>query len=164
MLIIIILNFYLQVSHTIYSEHLGKKCAMKVIMDARACDAEKLIEREIEILGSLNHPNCLQFFGCTYNRMSRLPIIVMQFCNGGCLTDYILENKRPRLSKADKCRIILEIAKGIAYLHSLGFIHRDLKLDNILMHNGHPVIADFGLSRKLDMQCSVQLSRHGTPL
>ena len=138
---------------------------MKIIKDARACDAKKLIEREIEILGRLNHSNCLQFFGCTYHRRSTLPIIVMQFCNGGSLTDYILDHTKPRLSKADKCRIILEIASGIAYLHSLGFVHRDLKLDNILMHNGHPVIADFGLSRKLgNDQRSMQLSRWGTRL
>ena len=121
-------------------------------------------EREVEVQSSLNHPNCLKLYGRSVNPTNGRPVIVMQICSDGCLTDYILENKRPRLSKADKCRIILEIAKGIAYLHSLGFIHRDLKLDNILMHNGHPVIADFGLSRKLDMQCSVQLSRHGTPL
>ena len=109
-------------------------------------------------MGSLNHPNCLKLYGCTREGRNPRKLIVMQLCNGGCLTDYIIKHTKPHLSKEDKCRIILEIVQGLAYLHSLGYVHRDLKLDNILMHNGHPVIADFGLSRDFDLQHSIQMT------
>ena len=138
---------------------------MKIMNDLRAYDTKLLLDREIEILGRLDHPNCLKFYGCIYHRKwNKIPAIVMQYCNDGCLKDYILEHKKPRLSGQDKHRIILEIAQGLAYLHSLGYVHRDLKLDNILMHNGHPVIADFGLSRKIDMQHSMQVTFAGSPV
>jgi len=58
----------------------------------------------------------------------------------------------------------IAMIKAIREFHNLGFVHRDLKLDNILMHDGHPVIADFGLSRKIGMQRSMQVTFAGSPV
>lgn len=147
------------------STYHGQKCAMKELKKIPSEYEKVAFEREIEVQSSLNHPNCLKLFGRSINPINGHPVIVMQVCNDGCLTDYIIKHTKPHLSKEDKCRIILEIARGLAYLHSLGYVHRDLKLDNILMHNGHPVIADFGLSRDFDLQHSIQMTQgSGTPV
>lgn len=49
-------------------------------------------------------------------------------------------------------------------MHTFGFIHRDLKTNNILIKNGHPLIADFGLSRELQNDSSIFMTKVGTPL
>lgn len=69
-----------------------------------------------------------------------------------------------RLSNAQKKQILIEIAEGIAWMHTFGFIHRDLKTNNILIKNGHPLIADFGLSRELQNDSSIFMTKVGTPL
>ena len=61
-------------------------------------------------------------------------------------------------------QILVEIAQGIAWMHTFGFIHRDLKTNNILIKDGHPLIADFGLSRELQNQSSIFMTTVGTPL
>ena len=115
-------------------------------------------KREMDVITSLNHKNCLKLYGCSAIPSNNYPILVFPYCNGGCLEDYILkEGKKPRLTNEQKYRVILEIAEGLAYMHSNNVIHRDLKSDNILMHNGHPVIADFGLSRKIDIGESIDI-------
>lgn len=49
-------------------------------------------------------------------------------------------------------------------MHAVGFIHRDLKTNNILIKNGHPLIADFGLSRELQDRQGIFMTMAGTPL
>ena len=49
-------------------------------------------------------------------------------------------------------------------MHTFGFIHRDLKTNNILIKDDHPLIADFGLSRELQNANSIFMTMVGTPL
>jgi len=69
------------------------------------------------------------------------PYIVMEFCDGGDLSQFISKPDAPI------CRYALEILNGLKDLHSNGKVHRDLKPENVLIkHDGTAVLTDFGIS------------------
>ena len=69
--------------------------------------------------------------------------VVLEFCEGGTLTDYYKKNKLPL---EEMLEIVYQIGIGVEYLHRIGITHRDLKLDNILKKGDHYKIADFGFA------------------
>jgi serine/threonine protein kinase len=75
--------------------------------------------------------------------------LVMEYLEGGDLFDF-LKQKDFTTTNALKVQIMSGISEGVAYLHSLGIIHRDLKLENVMMSSKHdtamPKLVDFGLS------------------
>src|SRR4051794_32725179 len=78
-------------------------------------------------------------------------IIVMQYANSGTLGDYLHDKKNfEQLSMIDKLQLAIGIGKGLAYIHAQKIIHRDLKSNNILVHNKQALISDFGLSKHMD--------------
>lgn len=105
-------------------------------------------EKEIKVISRLSHPNILNFYGCTL-KIPRIGII-LEFCSEGDLHIYI-KNKLKENSSGIEFKKCLEILHGISlgmiYLHNKKIIHRDLKLDNILLDNNlRPKICDFGIS------------------
>lgn len=84
------------------------------------------LDREINIQKVLNHPNCIRLYGTSKTPDGR-PVLILEKADG-CLTDYTTKPTCPRLTNQQKCQIILEIAKGLAYIHSLGCVHRDIKV------------------------------------
>ena len=89
--------------------------------------------------------------------------IIMEYCNGGSLENFI--NKNQNIEEQTIWKILSDICKGYRVLYDLHVIHRDLKPDNILIHNGKYKIADFGLVRKVNHHNITQnLSTKGTPL
>ena len=94
------------------------------------------LQREIEVQRQLEHPNCIKLYG-TSKTPRGYPVLVMELADYGLddLTTKRTRNNRlhpdnqiEKVSDEDKLRIIKEIADGIAYLHSKGFVHRDLKV------------------------------------
>jgi serine/threonine protein kinase len=72
---------------------------------------------------------------------------VSEYCAGGDLRAYITHKKR--LSESDARLFLSEILIAIEELHKNGIIHRDIKLDNILIDkDGHIKLTDFGLSKE----------------
>lgn len=71
--------------------------------------------------------------------------MIMEYINGGELSDYIISKKR--LNEDEACRIFRQIISAIEDLHKNGIAHRDLKPENILLDSDRNVkIIDFGLS------------------
>lgn len=85
--------------------------------------------------------------------------LVCEFCNGGNLDSYLEKNKK-KIGIEKSLHIIFEIAIGINFMHKNGLTHRDLKGDNILIHDGVHKIGDFGFSNDESLMESVL----GTPL
>lgn len=85
--------------------------------------------------------------------------LVCEFCNGGNLDTYIEENKN-KIGIEHSLKIIFEIAIGLNFMHKHGLTHRDLKGDNILIHDNIHKIGDFGFSNDEDLMESML----GTPL
>lgn len=80
---------------------------------------------------------------------SRRLYLVTEYCDGGDLFDYLKKRKKP-FKEPEGRRIAAEILLALEYIHSLGVVYRDLKLENVLLDlDGHVRIADFGLSKLL---------------
>ena len=73
-------------------------------------------------------------------------LFVMELCAGGDLLQYV--RKRRKLNENVAKYLFKQIIEGIGYIHSKNIVHRDIKLDNILLDNkGHIKIADFGVGK-----------------
>ena len=111
----------------------------------------KFTERELEIVDQvLDHENIVQITEhfTTSNMGLTFIYIVMEFCEGGDLNDYIIKNE-PELK--ERFNLMTDMARGVLYLHSQNIVHRDLKPENVLLTNiGQRFICkitDFGISR-----------------
>ena len=128
----------------------GQKVAVKVLkkMNMKLLDIE-LVKREIEILKLCQHPNIIRLLDVFENQ--DYIHIVMELLHVDLFT--YMEKRGFRLSEARACFIIHSLATALFYLHSYGIVHRDLKLDNIMMvddvEEADVKIVDFGLSRML---------------
>ena len=95
---------------------------------------KKHIENEIAILKSLNHRNIVKLYNV--KQMIDYIYLEMEYCNGGSLSktlmDYILKNGTPFTEEIIQF-LMKQILSGVECLHKHGVIHRDLKLDNILL-------------------------------
>ncbi|XP_057584568.1 NUAK family SNF1-like kinase 2 [Hippopotamus amphibius kiboko] len=126
-------------------ESSGRLVAIKSIRKDRVKDEQDLmhIRREIEIMSSLNHPHIIAIHE-VFENSSKI-VIVMEYASRGDLYDYISE--RQRLSEREARHFFRQIVSAVRYCHQNRVVHRDLKLENILLDaNGNIKIADFGLS------------------
>ncbi|MDQ6612844.1 MAG: serine/threonine protein kinase, partial [Gemmatimonadota bacterium] len=102
--------------------------------------------REIRVTAALQHPNILPLLDS--GEMDGLPYYVMPFVSGASLEHRLLQDGPLPIGEA--IQYVAEIADGLAYAHSRGFVHRDIKPANILLSQGHALLADFGIARVLD--------------
>jgi len=121
--------------------------ACKVI--AKRGRSEENVRRLIgvaEIMRRLHHQNVIELHD--FAETADFIFFVMPFFEGGTLHEKL--HQRGRFSEADSRRIVIQIARGLAYLHAEGICHRDIKLDNILCSGEEEdfrvVIYDFSLS------------------
>lgn len=136
--------------------------AIKSIRKERITDSLDMIhiQREIEITSSLRHPNIIRFHEVFESRDKI--VIVMEFASSGELYDYIQE--RRRLTETEARSIFRQIASAVHYCHKNGVVHRDLKLENILLDQDLNVkLADFGLSNHFQKGSLLQ-TYCGSPL
>jgi tetratricopeptide (TPR) repeat protein len=100
-------------------------------------------EREIQILGQLNHPNIptIHDTGSTADSF----YYVADYISGEALDEFVAAHQP---STAEILRLFVKICDAVSTAHLLGIIHRDLKPSNILIdHDGEPHILDFGLAK-----------------
>src|SRR5882762_5146831 len=125
---------------------LNREVAIKVLDPVGAADPNlrKQFVKEARSLARLSHANIVSIFDV--GEVDNLPYIVMEHLAGGSLKGRI-ERLGP-LKAGEAARIAIEIANGLAFAHSKGIIHADLKPSNILFDaNDHAKIADFGIAR-----------------
>ncbi|KAL3271540.1 hypothetical protein HHI36_022017 [Cryptolaemus montrouzieri] len=87
-------------------------------------------------------------------------IIQNEYCNGGALSDHIINNP---LSQEELCRLILHVAEGLRYIHSEGLVHLDIKPGNIFISKEKKLnysfdIADDGFEDLDDSQCESEVT------
>lgn len=118
------------------------------------------IMHEVGILMRLNrHPNVVKLFE-TFET-GRHILLVMELCAGGDLLNYV--RKRKKLEEDSAKYLFKQLIEGLGYLHSKNILHRDIKLDNILLDGkGMVKIADFGVSKQV-RPGEVMREQCGTP-
>ncbi|XP_054612498.1 tyrosine-protein kinase JAK2a isoform X2 [Dunckerocampus dactyliophorus] len=126
----------------------GEVVAVKKLQHSTA-EHMRDFEREIEILKSLHHENIVKYKGVCYSAGRKNLRLIMEYLPYGSLRDYLLKNKEYFDSKK-LLLYALQICKGMHYLATKRYIHRDLATRNILVESEMRVkIGDFGLTKVL---------------
>ncbi|MEP6622162.1 MAG: serine/threonine-protein kinase [bacterium] len=100
--------------------------------------------REVLLSARLQHPHIVPVL--TAGDVAGLPYYVMPFVKGDTVRARIALGPMPTAEVAD---ILADVAKALAYAHSEGVVHRDIKPDNILLSGGAATVADFGIAKAL---------------
>ena len=121
--------------------------AVKVLPDHFADDGDRLsrLQREAQLLASLNHPNIAQIYGL--EQLGSSGCIVMELVEGETLSDRL---KNGPLPVDEAIEVAKQIADALAAAHERGIIHRDLKPANVkLTPSGAVKVLDFGLAKAM---------------
>uniref|UniRef100_A0A286XIJ6 Mitogen-activated protein kinase kinase kinase kinase n=1 Tax=Cavia porcellus TaxID=10141 RepID=A0A286XIJ6_CAVPO len=139
--------------------HTGELAAVKIIK-LEPGDDFSLIQQEIFMVKECKHCNIVAYFGSYLSREKLW--ICMEYCGGGSLQDiYHVTGPLSELQIAYVCR---ETLQGLAYLHTKGKMHRDIKGANILLtDHGDVKLADFGVAAKITATIAKRKSFIGTP-
>ena len=119
-------------------------------------DKQKEFFREIKVMNRLHHPRIVRLYGASYipKKNTSTGVIVMEYMTNGSTSNVLPFIWDADADKYIKVKIIQQICKDIVealhYMHGLGCIHRDLRLDNVLIDGDwRAKITDFGLSKNL---------------
>lgn len=130
-----------------------KPVAAKILLPHIAEDqalAQRFL-REAKIQGSLNHPHIVKLLDTCQNQ--GLTSIIMEWVEGESFHDMLQRTQQP-VKGNDLLHLMLPVLEGVEYAHNNNMVHRDLKLENLLIHwdKGFPIpkVADFGLAKILD--------------
>jgi len=133
-----------------YHPQLDRYAAVKVLRSDLVEEEEFLgrFKREARAVAGLRHPNIVQVFD--FDVQDGLYYMVMELLEGDSLrtrlNDYRARGERMPLG--DVARILLDVLDGLAYAHSEGMVHRDVKPANILLsRRGRAVLTDFGIAQ-----------------
>lgn len=129
----------------------GERWAIKGVNKEKAgSSAIQLLEREVQILKRVDHEHIIRL-NEIFETSSRM-FLVMELCEGGELADEL--KKKGHLNESDTKNILERLASAISYLHKHDIVHRDMKLENVLLSQNpndpsdkfYIKVTDFGLS------------------
>ena len=118
-------------------------------------DEEKSFRKEASIIAGLSHPNVLRFHCNVVREDGHLVGYMVENATGGSLRDLMNRNQsnifpKSSLSALHRFQLALDTAKGLAYLHTKGICHFDIKPENLLIDGSGVVkVGDFGTSFKV---------------
>lgn len=122
-------------------------CLKRVIVPNKA--GLHQMRKEVDVMKSLRDArNIVRYYDSHAERLedgSYQVLVLMELCPNGSLLDYMNEKIRTKLAEPEILKIMLDIAIGIYEMHKLKMIHRDIKIENVLIDaNGDFELCDFG--------------------
>jgi serine/threonine-protein kinase len=143
-----------------YDAHLGREVALKELRPDRAASptlAARFLE-EARITGQLEHPGIVPIYELAEPEGDRRSFYTMRFVRGRTLSNAIRAYHRPKAPARDEALELLAllnafvaVCNAVAYAHSRGVIHRDLKGANVVLGDfGEVVVLDWGLAKLVD--------------
>ena len=121
----------------------------------------KKIKYETNLMKKLNHPNITKILELFEDK--EYILIIMEYINGGNLFSFL--KKHRKVSEKTAKLLYRQIILGIKYMHQQGIVHRDIKLENILIDlNNNIKICDFGIGRVLSSPEQPLFDQCGTPM
>src|SRR5687768_7320813 len=138
-----------------------RKVAIKVLKPelAAVLGAERFVQ-EITTTAALQHPHILPLFDS--GTADGFLYYVMPFIDGETLRGKL--DRETQLGIAEAVRIGTDVADALHYAHRHGVIHRDIKPENILMHDGRPTVADFGIALAVSAAAGGRMTETGLSL
>lgn len=131
----------------VHIDRWGEEVAIKLIKKGSIDNAARSlkVQREIDVLRIVRHPHIVRLVDVV--ETDRYIGIVLEYASGGELFEYILAHKYLRENVA--CKLFAQLISGVAYLHAKKVVHRDLKLENLLLdRNRNIIITDFGFANR----------------
>jgi len=138
-----------------------RKVAIKILRPelAAVIGAERFLT-EIRTTANLQHPHILPLFDS--GEADGFLYYVMPYVDGETLRDKL--DREKQLGVEEAVRIARDVADALDYAHRQGVIHRDIKPANILLHDGRPVVADFGIALAVSAAGGGRLTETGMSL
>ncbi|KAI5610732.1 serine/threonine-protein kinase PAK 6, partial [Silurus asotus] len=139
-------------------KHSGRLVAVKM-MDLRRQQRRELLFNEVVIMRDYQHRNVVEMFKSAL--VEEELWVIMEYLQGGALTNIVSETRLSEEQIATVCEAVLQ---ALAYLHSQGVIHRDIKSDSILLSlDGRIKLSDFGFCAQISKDIPKRKSLVGTP-
>lgn len=136
----------------------SRPVAIKVLLpDLAAAVGHERFLREIDIAAKLQHPHVLPVYDS--GEANGLLYYVMPFVEGESLRERL--EREGALPPDDALLIAQEVASALDYAHRQGIVHRDVKPANILISDGHAMVADFGIARAITVSGGAGLTQAG---
>lgn len=129
-----------------YQSLIGREVAIKIILPQLANRPEfiRRFETEAQLIARLEHPHIVPLYD--YWREPNGAYLVMRWLRGGSLHQALKEAGRWSIDGTQK--VVAQIGEALAVAHRQGIIHRDIKVENILLdENGHAYLTDFGIAK-----------------
>ncbi|KAF4716470.1 hypothetical protein FOZ62_000292, partial [Perkinsus olseni] len=119
------------------------------------------VMREIHVMKKISHPNIVQFIE-TFDTPKKI-YLILEHIAGGCLNEFVERLPGNKVDDATAKKFMAQICEGVKYCHSKRIVHRDLKLENILLEGRDRIkIIDFGFSTSVPEGQNVKIFC-GTP-
>lgn len=125
----------------------GKRVAIKIYEKSRIADKQRqtCVSNEVKVLKKLNHSNTIQLHA-VISTATQL-YIVMELVDGKSLLSYVRSKEGMKLGESECMKVFAQIVAGIEYCHRNCIVHRDVKMENVLVDAECSVkIIDFGFS------------------
>ncbi|KAK4416187.1 Mitogen-activated protein kinase kinase kinase [Sesamum alatum] len=149
----------------------GRSSCLPPLMAVKSCGvshSSSLVNEKLVLEELKDCPEIIRCFGESFSceNGEKLYNVLLEYASGGSLADKLKKSGDRRLPESDVREYTKSLLKGLRYIHKVGFVHCDIKLQNILLGpNGGVKIADFGLAKRVGRKSGVPgCELRGTPM